>query len=222
MCRTANGFDINWFDSWKKVIDNVIDGKLPEHTFLATAQQKDGRGNICPATIIMPTLAMEARKKAKDNPEYVVDYFMDILEKAIGDCKDELIERFNWICAQNPASAKFMYENGTMYGYIPEEGIRSALKHGTLAIGQIGLAETLQILIGCDHTTEKGMELAKRIEQLFKDKANEYKHEWHSAPVTSEQLASKMIQNIELSENRSLSDTEKSDILEYCKSKLKK
>lgn len=40
---------------------------------------------------------------------------------------------------------------------------------------QIGLAETLQILIGCDHTTEKGMEVAKRIEQLFKDRCAEFK-----------------------------------------------
>lgn len=40
---------------------------------------------------------------------------------------------------------------------------------------QLGLAETLQILIDCDHTTEKGMELAKRIEQLFKDKCAEFK-----------------------------------------------
>jgi ribonucleoside-triphosphate reductase len=36
-----------------------------------------------------------------------------------------------------------MYENKLMAGYIPEEGIRSALKHGTLAIGQLGLAEAL-------------------------------------------------------------------------------
>ena len=36
-----------------------------------------------------------------------------------------------------------MYENGVMAGYIPEEGIRSALKHGTLALGQLGLAEAL-------------------------------------------------------------------------------
>jgi len=36
-----------------------------------------------------------------------------------------------------------MYENGTFFGYKPEEGIRSALKHGTLAIGQLGLAECL-------------------------------------------------------------------------------
>ena len=72
-----------------------------------------------------------------------------------------------------------MYENNTMSGYHPEEGIRSALKHGTLVIGQLGLAECLQILIGCDHTTPKGMELAKRIEQLFKDRCAEFKQAEH-------------------------------------------
>lgn len=46
-----------------------------------------------------------------------------------------LLERFEWICSQSPDSAKFMYENNLMAGYIPEEGIRSALKHGTLAVG---------------------------------------------------------------------------------------
>ena len=46
-----------------------------------------------------------------------------------------LIERFEYICSQDAAAAKFMYENGLMAGYVPEEGIRSALKHGTLAVG---------------------------------------------------------------------------------------
>lgn len=117
----------------------------------------------------MPTLAMEAGN---------VEDFMILLDKKIHEAKDMLIERFEWIASQDPASAKFMYENGLMAGYNPEEGIVSALKHGTLAIGQIGLAETLQILIGCDHTTEKGMELAKRIEQLFKDRCAEFKQEY--------------------------------------------
>ena len=158
MCRTANGWDINGF-----------------------GQLKDGRGNICPVTIILPTVAMEAREAWKvdvNNEETVEDIFMAFLDRAIHDAKDMLIERFDWICSQNPASAKFMYENGLMAGYIPEEGIRSALKHGTLAIGQIGLAETLQILIGEDHTTEKGMELAKRIEELFKKRCAEFKEEY--------------------------------------------
>lgn len=141
---------------------------------------KDGRGNIAPATVILPTIAMEAKRKAeKDGAnDYVIDYFMDALEKAIGDCKDELIERFDWICSQSPSSAEFMYKNKTFFSYGDEfekEGIRGALKHGTLAVGQVGLAECLQILVGCDQTDPKGMELAKRIEQLFKDKCKEYK-----------------------------------------------
>jgi len=43
---------------------------------------------------------------------------------------------------------------------------------------QLGLAETLQILIGKDHTTDEGMKLAKRIEQLFKDRCAEYKQRY--------------------------------------------
>jgi ribonucleoside-triphosphate reductase len=101
---------------------------------------------------------------------------MEILDQKIREARDMLMERFEWICSQKADSAKFLYENGLMAGYIPEEGIRSALKHGTLAIGQLGLAETLQILIGKDHTTDEGMELAKRIEDLFKRRCAEYKN----------------------------------------------
>lgn len=154
-CRTANGYDVNGF-----------------------GQLKDGRGNICPVTIIMPTIAMEAKDSYfNENGGKLEDLFLEKLDKKIHEAKDMLIERFNWICLQSPDSAKFMYENNVMAGYIPEEGIISALKHGTLAIGQIGLAETLQILIGCDHTTDRGMELAKKIEKLFKDRCAEFKKE---------------------------------------------
>ena len=134
-------------------------------------QTKDGRGNLAPVTIIMPTLAMEAGGD--------VEKFFEILDQKIHEAKEMLLERYEFMCAQSPDSAKFMYENGTMSGYKPEEGIRSALKHGTLVIGQLGLAETLQILIGKDHTTEEGMELAKRIEQLFKDRCAEFKKAEH-------------------------------------------
>lgn len=163
-CRTANGWDINGF-----------------------RQLKDGRGNICPVTIIMPTLAMEAKDKisalakmsnSEESGYNLVDEFMLILDQKIHEAKDMLLERFEWICSQSPDSAKFMYENGLMEGYVPEEGIRSALKHGTLAVGQIGLAETLQILIGKDHTEPDGMELAKRIESLFKQRCAEFKEQY--------------------------------------------
>lgn len=109
---------------------------------------------------------------------FAVDNFLTLLDKKIDEAKDMLIERFEWICSQSPDSAKFMYENGVIAGYVPEEGIRSALKHGTLAIGQLGLAETLQLLIGKDHTSPEGMKLAKKIEQLFKDRCAEFKEEY--------------------------------------------
>ena len=47
-----------------------------------------------------------------------------------------------------------------------------------MSIKQLGLAETLQLLIGTDHTTEKGMELAKRIENLFKTRVAEFKQKY--------------------------------------------
>lgn len=157
-CRTANGWDIN-----------------------GLGQQKDGRGNICPVTIILPTLAMEAVEEAQNttsadkNP--AVEIFMEKLYTKINEAKDQLIERFEYICAQPANSAKFMYENGLMAGY-DGKTTRSALKHGTLAIGQLGLAETLQILIGKDHTTDDGMQLAKRIENQFKIMCAEFKEEY--------------------------------------------
>ena len=124
-CRTANGWDIN-----------------------GLGQRKDGRGNICPVTIILPTLAMIAKNQTNnllaykmledDNETKLIEIerrFMKLLDTKIHEAKGMLIERFEYICSQSPASAKFMYENGLMAGYVPEEGIRSALKHGTLALG---------------------------------------------------------------------------------------
>ena len=175
-CRTMNGADINAIDAFKENIESVLKGGYPTNT-LRSACQKDGRGNICPVTIILPTIAMQAKEAfTTEYDDSVVDTFMELLETKIEQAKDSLIYRFDWICSQNPASAKFMYENGLMAGYDGKD-IRSALKHGTLAMGMLGLAETLQILIGTDHTTEKGMELAKRICGLFKEKCAKYKEE---------------------------------------------
>lgn len=159
-CRTANGWDVNGFE-----------------------QLKDGRGNICPVTIILPTLAMKAKEyiiknaTGEDLEGQTVAKFMSMLDQKLHEAKDMLIERFEWICSQSPESAKFMWENGTMAGYDGKD-IRSALKHGTLAVGLLGMAEALQILIGEDQTCDNGLELAKKICQLYKDRCDEFKHKY--------------------------------------------
>lgn len=159
-CRTANGWDIN-----------------------GMGQTKDGRGNIAPTTIILPTLAMQAVKAKEFVPcgdfgeADCISLFMQILYEKLHQAKDSLLDRFEYICKQNPKSASFMYENGTMEGYDGKD-IRSALRHGTLAIGMLGLAEALQILIGEDQTTQKGMALAQKICQLYKDRCAEFKEHY--------------------------------------------
>ena len=192
-CRTASGVDIN-----------ADPGQNP--------QMKDGRGNLSPVTIIMTSLVMECREKLAFelektswqevdwNDEVIqkklVESFITLLDKKIHEAKDMLLERFDWQCSQPEKSAKFMYENGTILGYKPEEGIRSALKHGTLVIGQLGLAETLQLLIGCDHT----------------DAASE-------KTLDKESIVVDMVKNLEEQENRKLTEDEVNQVREFVMSK---
>jgi len=192
-CRTVNGLDVNALDNFKRNIQCIIDGRFDDIDDVFSGVIKDGRGNICPTTIILPTLAAMTRKKiekkwedsgaeyvkGKEYEELMFNEFMKLLDKKLHEAKDMLLERFNHICSQSPKSARFMYENHCMAGYHEDEGIISALKHGTLVIGQLGMSEALYLLFGFDHTTEKGMEYAKQIEQLWLDRTSEFKKEYH-------------------------------------------
>jgi len=60
---------------------------------------KDGRGNICPVTIILPELAMQTKLKYPENEADRVQAFMKLLDKKINEAKDMLLERFDWICS---------------------------------------------------------------------------------------------------------------------------
>ena len=104
-CRTYNGFDIN-----------------------GLGFKKDGRGNLAPVTIILPTLAMEAKEKLENlaqvsnittNEDNLIEEFMSILDTKIHEAKDMLLERYKLMCSQPASAARFMYENNTMAGYIP-------------------------------------------------------------------------------------------------------
>ena len=174
---------------WYKTVQRILVVDVPSELQVARALQRD-QVSEAQLRAIMPTLAAIVKKKIDKkvhadaekgmywaDEEYhkeLFNEFIKLLDKKINEAKDMLLERFNHICSQSPKSARFMYENHTMSGYHEEEGIISALKHGTLAIGQLGMSETLYLLFGFDHTTEKGMEYAKQIEDLFKKRQNSY------------------------------------------------
>mgnify|MGYP003292785879 CR=1 FL=1 len=121
---------------------------------------------------------MMAAEKFNCEPKKLTDeaieYFFELLNKKLEEGRDMLIERFNLMAEQPPKAARFLYENNMILGY-DGETVFSAIKHGTLVLGKIGSSETLQILIGKNHTTKEGMELAKRIEGTFKTRCAEFK-----------------------------------------------
>ena len=74
-CRTVNGLDINALDNFKRNVQCVIEGRYDDIDDVFSGVQKDGRGNICPVTIIMPTLAAMTKQKIekkanKEDKEY--------------------------------------------------------------------------------------------------------------------------------------------------------
>ena len=185
-CRTVNGFDVNAFDNFKNNIQHIINGEYDKVDDVFSAVQKDGRGNICPVTIILPTLAAVTRRKLEkkgvervdENNEVYFAEFMKLLDLKIHEAKDTLLERMAHISKQSRKSARFMYDNHTMTGYHENEGIFSALKHGTLVIGQLGMSEALMLLIGKDQTTDEGMKYAIEIENLYNQRCAEFKKEY--------------------------------------------
>lgn len=181
-CRTYNAYDVNsdrnfWFKLFLYITEN---GKLPRWK-MWSANQKDGRGNICPVTVIMPTIAMETKLFGEEKNLSETELrkeFLKRLEKKIDEAHDMLIERYKIICSQPESAARLMWDNNTMYGY-DGENVQSAVKHGTLAIGQIGLAETLRLIVGHDHTDPEAMKFARKIEELFNSKCAEFKKTDH-------------------------------------------
>ena len=109
MCRTVNGADINFIDEYKKNVTAFLEERFDDiDKTIFSAVQKDGRGNICPVTIIMPTLAMEAQEttarqlengaiKEENFEEYHINNFFKLLLKKIEEAKDTLIERYDYI-----------------------------------------------------------------------------------------------------------------------------
>lgn len=115
---------------------------------------KIGRGNINPVTINLVKIGIKHGICLGERTSPDMEGFYQELEELLKLCEKSLIERYNWLCQQSPKSAPFLYQNETMRGF-DGENIRSVLKHGTQAIGFLGLAETCQALFGKDQTDPK-------------------------------------------------------------------
>ena len=120
-----------------RVIDNAYD---PARAFSTR------RGNLFTTTINLPRIAIKAKGDAA--------WFFEELERTLSLAAAQLLERFEIIAAKKVRDFPFLMGEGnwldseTLRRSAP---VRDVLKHGTLAIGFTGLAETLVALRGMHH-----------------------------------------------------------------------
>lgn len=148
-CRTMLGFDRN-----------------------GLGYSKVGRGNVCPTTINLPKIGIRHGICLGDRPSADIDGFWAELDEVLSLTERSLIDRFYHVCKQSVASAKFMYQNGTIADFEKAsfKGIYESMKHGTLAVGYIGIAEMCQALFGKDHSEDDVVwEFALRVVEHISD-----------------------------------------------------
>lgn len=133
---------------------------------------RQGRGNNVPNTIILPKLGIEFGicLGKRDVPD--IEGFWNAFEETLKLCEKGLLERFELMAKQSPKAAPYMYQNNTIQDARKcEETVFNALKHNTLAIGYIGVAEMCQALFGVNHVHnemvhEFALSVIKRINEF--------------------------------------------------------
>lgn len=130
-----------------------------------------GRGNNVPNTIILPKLGIEYGICLGKREQPDLDGFWKALDDTLQKCEKTLLERFSLMKTQSPKAAPFMYKNGTIKdGKHCETTVYDSLKHNTLAIGYIGVAEMCQALFGKNHAEDpKVHEFALSVIQRMSD-----------------------------------------------------
>ncbi|GAB5082390.1 anaerobic ribonucleoside triphosphate reductase [Hominimerdicola sp. 21CYCFAH17_S] len=128
-----------------------------------------GRGNLSFTSINLPRLAI----KAQGN----IGAFFDGLDEMMELCIEQLMHRFRIQCSKKVKNYPFLMGQGV---WIDSEklsindDVAEVLKHGTLSVGFIGLAETLKSLIGKHHgESEEARELGLEIVTHMRERMDE-------------------------------------------------
>lgn len=140
-----------------------------------------GRGNLSFSTINIVKLGILAMKKYPNNQDERISYFFELLDKYTDICAEQLHKRFEFQCQarayQFPLLMKGMWLDSEKLK--PTDEVREVLKHGTLGVGFIGLAECLTALTGHHHgESEEAQELGLKIVGFINDKCQQYKEKY--------------------------------------------
>ena len=139
-----------------------------------------GRGNLSFTSINLPRLGI---KHGIVSGETDLDGFFKELEELMDLVKDQLLERFEIQCSKRIYNFPFLLGQGVWMDsekLKQNDRLRKVLKHGTLTIGFIGLAECLKALIGKHHgESEEAQKLGLKIIGFMRKKLDEYTKEYN-------------------------------------------
>ena len=139
-----------------------------------------GRGNLSFTSINLPRLGI--KHGIVSNEKVDMKGFYQELGELMDMVKDQLLERFEIQCNKRSYNFPFLLEQGVWMDsekLKPTDRLRKVLKHGTLSIGFIGLAECLKALIGEHHgESDKAEKLGLEIIEFMRKKCDEYAEEY--------------------------------------------
>lgn len=140
-----------------------------------------GRGNLSFTSINLPRLGIKYGIINNKKPD--LDGFFAELEEKIELVRDQLLERFEIQCNKRIYNFPFLLGQGVWIDsekLKPSDKLRKVLKHGTLTIGFIGLAECLKALIGKHHGESKeAQELGLKIIGFMRKKTDEFSEKFN-------------------------------------------
>ena len=165
--------EVGYMGCRTRVLGNVVD---PDKAITP------GRGNLSFTSINLPRLGIK-HGKVLGREETDLDGFFEELGELIELVKDQLLERFEVQCSKHIYNFPFLLGQGVWLDsekLKDNDRIRRVLKHGTLSIGFIGLAECLKALIGQHHgESDEAQELGLKIVKFIRDKCDEYSQKYN-------------------------------------------
>lgn len=152
-----------------------------------------GRGNLSFTSINLPRLAIKAKGD--------IDVFFESLDHVIDIAIGQLNERFKIQCQKKVKNFPFLMGQGIWMDsekLNPEDTIEEVLKHGTLTIGFIGLAETLKALIGQHHGESEeaqrlGIEIVAYMRKRMDEEAKKTGLNWSLIATPAEGLSGRFV-----------------------------
>lgn len=163
------------------------------NTYDPTREISYSRGNLSFTSINLPRIALETKGNEKA--------FYDLLDQRMELVAQQLLDRFEIQASKRVYNFPFLMGQGVWLDSDtlgPNDEVREVLKHGTLSIGFIGLAETLTALYGhhhgeSDEMEQKGLEIVQHMRDYCDRKSREYQMNFSLLATPAEGLSGRFI-----------------------------